>query len=181
MKTTEELQLSNRLSDNIDKISTLTLRYEEEAGSHQRFVERLTAKIASPTSLYIISIVVVAWIGLNTWAYATGRRALDAPPFYGLQGVCTLTALLISTMVLITQRRQGELARRREQLELQVNILTEQKATKLIALIEELRRDLPNVRDREDKTAADMAQSADPDAVVRALEQKLLPNLDFKK
>lgn len=177
----EDQSLPDHLNDNIAKISTLTHRYEDEAGKHQRFIERLTAAIAVPRSLYAIGGAVFGWVAANTWFFEHGRHVIDPPPFFGLQGVCTLTAILLSTMVLISQRHQGDLARRREQFELQVNILTEQKATKLIALLEELRHDLPNVRDRVDKTAADMAQSADPDAVVRALEEKLLPDSESKK
>jgi uncharacterized membrane protein len=177
MSTPPETPLPNRLHDNIEKISSLTHRYDDEAGRHQRFVERVTSAIARPGSLYAMLSVVAGWTIFNIFS----PQAFDPPPFYALQGLCSLTALLISTMVLITQRRQGHMARRREQLELQVNMLTEQKATKLIALLEELRRDLPNVRNREDKTADEMAQSPEPDAVVQALEQKVLADLEREK
>jgi len=174
-------KIPGRLTENIDKISSLVHRFDEEAGKHQRFVDRLTISIARPRSLYAISGIVLTWVGVNTWLYESGAHAIDPPPFFGLQGFCTLMAILSSTMVLITQRHQGELASRREQLELQVNILTEQKVTKLIALLEELRVDLPNVRNRKDETAEDMAQSADPSEVVRAIEEKLLPLADPSK
>ena len=174
-------KLADQLNENIDKIGSLTQRYQEEAGKHQRFIDRLTSAIARPRSLYGILVAVIVWVVFNTWVYETGRKAIDPPPFFTLQGACTVTAILLSTMVLITQRHQGELARRREQLDLQVNLLTEQKVTKLIALLEELRVDLPNVRNRKDKAAEDMAQSADPTEVVRAIEEKLMPVVDPPK
>ena len=179
--TVKKNPMPDRVSDNIDKISTLTQRYEEAAGEHQRRIDRVTAWIARPRSLYAIISSVFAWVAVNTWIYESGQRSIDPPPFFGLQGLCTLTAIVLSTMVLITQRHQSELERRREQLELQVNILTEQKATKVIALLEELRHDLPNVRNRVDQTAADMAKQADPEEVVRAIEEKLLPPVETRK
>jgi len=51
-----------------------------------------------------------------------------------------------------------------------VNLLSEQKIAKLIALVEELRCDLPNIKNRCDPEAEVMKQPADPQMVVEALE-----------
>jgi uncharacterized membrane protein len=57
-------------------------------------------------------------------------------------------------------------------LELQVNILTEQKTTTLIRLLEELRRDLPMVRDRHDPDAATLQVPTDAKQILTALEEE---------
>ena len=57
-------------------------------------------------------------------------------------------------------------------LELQVNLLTEQKTTKIIRLLEELRHDLPMVKDRHDPEAAALQKPMDADGVLAALEQR---------
>jgi uncharacterized membrane protein len=63
-----------------------------------------------------------------------------------------------------------------------MNLLSEQKIAKLIDLIEELRRDLPNVRERHDPEAEVLKQAADPHLVVSALEERLEEELaDFQK
>jgi uncharacterized membrane protein len=79
----------------------------------------------------------------------------------------------MSTMILITQNRQTTHAEQRAQLDLQVNLLAEQKVAKLVALLEELRRDMPSVRDRVDQVAEGMKEPVDPHAVLSALEQTL--------
>ena len=57
----------------------------------------------------------------------------------------------MTTIVLITQQRQNRATELRRQLDLQVNLLVEQKVTKLIGLVgRKLRRDLPHVQDRHD-------------------------------
>src|SRR5581483_10605460 len=89
----------------------------------------------------------------------------DPPPFGRAQGVVGLAALLMTTMVLTTQNRQMRHAEQRSHLDLQVNLLAEQKVAKLIALVEELRRDLPNVHNRKDSLAEAMTRSVDPGAV----------------
>jgi uncharacterized membrane protein len=54
---------------------------------------------------------------------------------------------------------------------LELTILTEQKVAKIIELVEELRRDSPQVRDRVDSEARDMATKADPHAVLGAIDE----------
>jgi uncharacterized membrane protein len=73
-------------------------------------------------------------------------------------------------VVLIAQNREAKLEKQRAHLDLQVNLLTEQKVTKLIHLLEELRRDLPMVRDRHDPEAAVLQQRTDTAQVLSAIE-----------
>ncbi len=91
----------------------------------------------------------------------------------GFKSLVTLGALLLTIVILITQNRQARLAERRAQLDLQVNLLAEQKITKLISLVEELRRDLPSVQNRHDPEAEAMQTATDPHAVLEALEEKM--------
>ena len=53
---------------------------------------------------------------------------------------------------------------------LELAILSEQKTAKIIALLEEERRDNPNLRNRVDEQAAAMAIAADPQAVLDAIK-----------
>jgi uncharacterized membrane protein len=73
--------------------------------------------------------------------------------------------------VLVAQNRQAKLEKQHTHLELQVSLLTEQKVTKIINLIEELRRDMPMVRDRHDAHAEALQESADTAKVVAALQE----------
>jgi len=52
-----------------------------------------------------------------------------------------------------------------------VTLLTEQKVTKLIDLLEELRHDLPNVKNRADPEAAALQRSMNPELVLAALDE----------
>jgi uncharacterized membrane protein len=100
-----------------------------------------------------------------------GWMPFDPPPFSILQGLLTLVALITTTIVLIAQNRQTKLEQQHAHLDLQVNLLTEQKVTKLIHLMEELRRDLPMVRDRHDPQAAAMQRPADTAEVLSAIKE----------
>jgi uncharacterized membrane protein len=154
---------------NVETIASLWARGEGNVTLHQRGIERLTAVIGRPGTVYLIVGPVFIWVAWNT--LAPGPWQPDPPPFFFLQGVIGLLALLMMTFVLTTQNRQGKQAEQRAHLDLQINLLSEQKAAKIIALLEELRRDLPNVRDRVDETAEVMKEAADPMAVLSAMEQ----------
>ncbi len=54
---------------------------------------------------------------------------------------------------------------------LQLNLITEQKIAKLISLVEELRTDLPNVKNRDDEEADLMKQATDPQAILEVIHK----------
>jgi uncharacterized membrane protein len=77
-------------------------------------------------------------------------------------------------MILLTQGHDDEMATRREQIVLELAILSEQKSSKIIALLEELRRNDPNQSDQHDEVAEALAEPADAQVVldaIRAAEQ----------
>jgi uncharacterized membrane protein len=80
-------------------------------------------------------------------------------------------ALYITVFILSTQRRENELSELRAQLNLELVIINEQKTAKLIQLIEELRRDMPQVLNREDPEAVAMARPANPEVVLEAIKE----------
>jgi uncharacterized membrane protein len=101
-----------------------------------------------------------------------GMAEFDPAPFFWLQGIVGLGALLTATVVLTRQNRLAKLAEQRAHPDLKVTLLTEQKAAKLINMLEELRRDLPNVRNRHDPEAVALQQSMNPDLVLAALDER---------
>lgn len=159
------------ISQNIETIEDYYKREDQRIGRAQRVLERLTAWIGRPIFLALLALLVTGWICANVFNASLGIRQFDPPPFPWLQGIIGLAALITTIVIVIGQNRLAKLERRREHLELQVNILTEQKTTKIIRLLEELRHDLPNVRDRHDADAAALQQPTDTKQILSALEQ----------
>jgi uncharacterized membrane protein len=160
------------ISENIEAISDYYKRHEQSIGFAQRLLERLGDAIGRPLFLGIILLFVGLWMLVNVIATRIGIAAFDPPPFVTLEAIIALAALLITTIVLIGQNRLAKLEQRRGQMELQVNILTEQKTTTIIRLLEELRRDLPMVRDRHDADAANLQVPTDATQILTALEKE---------
>jgi uncharacterized membrane protein len=149
----------------IQTVAELFAKAEKRVGRHQIAIERMTDAVGRPTTAYALACFIAAWIALNGFAPWLGIRAVDPPPFAWLQVVACIAALLMTVTILTTQNRIAKLAQRRAQLDLQVNLIAEEKIAKLIALIEELRRDLPSVKNRRDSLADAMTEAVDLDAV----------------
>ena len=169
----EKSELNNLVGQNIETIIEHQLRSEQGPDQHQRTIETITKNVGRPRFLYLILLVVALWVGVHGLLALFGVASFDPAPFYWLQGLIGLSALLVTTMVLITQNRQAKQAEHRRHLDLQMTLLVEQKVTKVIALIEELRRDLPSVQNRVDSQAEAMQEVVDPQTVLSALEGML--------
>ena len=162
--------LPDHVSQNIEAIQALHIRADENLSRYQRPIETVSSLLGRPAFFYGIVLLVTGWVLSNVFSPRLAVAPFDPAPFVWLQGLVGLGALLTAIIVLITQTRQGKLAEQRAQLDLQVSLLTEQKIAKLVALVEELRRDLPNVTNRHDAQAAAMEQSTDPHVILNALE-----------
>lgn len=166
-------KVPEHVSENIVKIAEVQQGAVRRVNMHQRAVEVATRVLGRPQSLYLGAAIVAGWVLFNTWLAHSGQRVLDPAPFFWLQGAPTLYGAFVATMVLASQNRQREDTDQRAHLELQVNLLAEQKVTKIIALLEELRRDLPIVANRTDPLADAMQERADPAALLSALEDTM--------
>jgi uncharacterized membrane protein len=164
--------LPEHVSQNIADIVDLQEREIRAVGRPQRWLERISVFASRPVYVLGLLVGVGAWIAVNLLHARHGGRPFDPPPFLWLQGLLTLIALLTATVVLIGQGRQSRLSEQRAHLDLQINLLTEQKVTKLIHLIEELRQDLPMVEDRVDPHVSALKEQADPAQVLAALKER---------
>jgi uncharacterized membrane protein len=164
--------LSEHIGQNIESIVALQKREWETVGRAQRWVESVGRWLGKPFYLMGLVAAIAVWVGINVIKQARG--SWDPPPFELLDGAMTLISLITTTIVLIAHNRQTKLEQHHAHLGLQVSLLTEQKVTKLINLIEELRRDMPMVKDRHDPHAEALQQSADTEEVAAALERNIL-------
>ena len=119
----------------------------------------------------MLLLVVVGWSAGNVLAMAAGHRPIDPPPFAWLALASSITALCVTVLILTAQRRDDELAQHREQLTLELAILSDRKLAKIIELLEESRRDNPLLDNRVDRAAEDMARPADPESIAEVVKQ----------
>lgn len=166
--------LPDPITKTIEAVTVLHSQEVLDIPTHQRILEAIATFFGRSTFLYILLIVLAFWI---LSSFFESLLPFDLPRFSWSDQGLDAAALLISTGVLVRQTRQENFAEQRSQLMLQLNLLSEQKIAKIIALLEELRTDLPNVIDRDDFEAKEMQEAADPIAVVEALQENLAQEL----
>jgi uncharacterized membrane protein len=164
----DDRELPGHVDETIQAIARLHAAHARSATRAERVFEIIMAQLGRAAMAGLLTILVAAWIGANLML---GRRAFDAPPFSLLQTLLTLFAVYMTVVILIVQRRAQKLGERREQLMLQLALLSDQKTAKLIALIEELRRDDPLIRDRPDRHAEELTRTVDPETVLEAIHE----------
>lgn len=155
----------------IQAIAKLHAEHHQNATPLQRGVDRTTDLLGRPWFIGVLTVFVICWISLNLLVTRFGYRPIDPPPFVWLEYGISLASFYMVFLILTTQRREDELAQRRDQLTLELVISNEQKTAKVIQLLEELRRDSPVIRNRVDPEADAMAQPADPSSVLDAIKE----------
>ncbi len=166
--------LPDAITKNIAAVTSLHTREVRDRPAYQRLLEAVTTFFGRSLFLYLLLLLLVLWIGSS---FFSARLPFELTPFRWAEQGLDAASLLISTAVLMRQTRQENFAEQRSQLMLQLNLLSEQKIAKLIALVEELRADLPDVVKRHDPEAEMMQEAADPLAVLEALKENLAAEL----
>ncbi len=161
------------MNEHIQTVAELHKRAEHSASLPQRAIENVTNFLGRPKFLFIILVVVAIWTVVNILLIKLGLPSFDPPPFIWLQGVLSLGAVLQATMILITQNRQDVMIERRTQLDLQVSLLLDQKMSKLITMVDQLRRIHPDLEDGTDPQVEALKKTVDPHQSIKTLDQLL--------
>jgi len=122
-------QLTQR---NVETILELEKAAKEERTPSDRVAEAVANFCGSMVFVWVHVVFFSAWILSNT---VPGVPHLDPFPFTFLTLVVSLEAIFLSTFILISQNHDARINDRRNHLDLQVNLLSEQENTQMIAML----------------------------------------------
>lgn len=178
MGSENDCDLPPHIEETVRSLAQLHIEHHRNVTPFQRRIGSLTAFLIQPWLVGLLTAGVVVWIGLNVLAPKFGYAPLDPPPFAWLEIAVSLGSLYLMILIVATQRHDDRLAELREQLTLELALLSEQKTAKMIQLLEELRRDMPSVEDRIDDQANAMSRPADPERVINAIRETHIVTMD---
>jgi uncharacterized membrane protein len=158
--------LPPHVEETVRVVEQMRAEHHTNATVVERSLEWVKTRASAPVFVFVAVALVGIWIGTNVFLR---NVAWDPPPFAYLELTLSALAFFVTILILATQRRADTLAGHREQLILQLAFVSEQKTAKIIGLLEELRRDSPQLRDRIDRVADQMTEAVDPHAVSDAL------------
>ncbi|HUQ32030.1 MAG TPA: DUF1003 domain-containing protein [Pyrinomonadaceae bacterium] len=141
-----------------------------------RIADVITDFTGSMVFVYVHIVWFAVWILLNIGLIHIPRISeFDPFPFSLLTMIVSLEAIFLSTFVLISQNRLACASEKRAELDLQVNLLAEQKATKVLELLDQITEQLGQVGSRfnfkPDPEVKALKVSPEPQEVLQVIEE----------
>jgi uncharacterized membrane protein len=151
---------------NIETVARMEQVAEARHSPLDRAIDTTTRFIGSLTFVCLQLVGFALWIGLNL--RLPQQRHFDPYPFSLLALVVGMEAIILASFILITQNRQQRLADRRAHLELQINMLAEQEATKVLTMLGAIQDHL-GIRGHDPEVAA-LEQATEPEKMMEQIE-----------
>jgi len=126
---------------NIRTVAALEDSTRAERSTADCVADAIAGFCGSMAFVYVHLIWFGCWIGVNLPFMPKAVR-FDPFPFQFLTLIVSLEAIFLSTFLLISQNRQGRLSDRRNHLDLQINLLSEQENSKMMTMLESIQKKL---------------------------------------
>lgn len=145
----------------------------------ERSADRITEIAGGNTFLFLNILWFVVWIVINV-KLISSIQPFDPFPFSFLTAAVSLEAIVLAILVLISQNRSARIADIREEIQLQVNVISEQEITKIIEMLE-LLLEKNNVSLKDDKELREMLKPTDREKIEDIITKELAPESGSKK
>jgi uncharacterized membrane protein len=144
---------------NVARVLALETAEHGKATLGDRVARAITGFSGSMTFVSINFLAMAAWVGFNVVVVPPSR--FDPFPFSLLTLILSVEAIFLGIFILISQNRDAKVTEKRANLDLQLNLLSEQENTKMLLMLERI----------GDAVGAQMSKDAD----VQALAQDVRP------
>jgi uncharacterized membrane protein len=122
-------QLTQR---NVEAVLELERAAKEECSTSDRIAKIIANFCGSMTFVWVHVVWFGFWILINS---IPGIAHIDPFPFTFLTLVVSLEAIFLSTFILISQNHDTKISERRNHLDLQINLLSEQENTEMLRML----------------------------------------------
>jgi uncharacterized membrane protein len=152
---------------NVELIHRLEESAKEERTRSDLVAEAIANFCGSMTFVWVHVVWFVGWILFNM---LPGIRHVDPFPFTFLTLVVSLEAIFLSTFILISQNHDTKISERRNHLDLQINLLSEQENTKMITMLKAIAAKVGADLPRDPHLKA-LSEETEPERLVRQIEE----------
>ena len=156
------------VAENVIRVESETLRPRSRS---EAITDTIGGFVGTISFVIAQLVAFAAWIIVNAGTVPQ-LAPFDRFPYPLLSAITSLEAVLLAAFVLMKQNRLGMVADRRDHLDLQVNLLTEQRATQIIQMLDRLSTRL-GVDQNHDETSRELARHVAVEHVVEELHSRL--------
>lgn len=153
---------------NIELICKLEESAKQERTRTDLVAEGIANFCGSMTFVWVHVVWFGGWIAINL---APRLSHVDPFPFTFLTLVVSLEAIFLSTFILISQNHDTKVSERRNHLDLQINLLSEQENTKMIAMLQAIAAKV-GAEVSEDPHLQALSEETEPEKLVRQIEAR---------
>ncbi|MGB7925727.1 MAG: DUF1003 domain-containing protein [Pyrinomonadaceae bacterium] len=184
--SSEALSQSELLRKNTAAVLEMQRQATEARTLQGKLADHITDFSGSMAFVYIHAVWFGLWILLNVgFIHIPHVTEFDRFPFGLLTLIVSLEAIFLSTFVLISQNRLACASERRAELDLQVNLLAEQKATKVLEMLDTIAQELDGMGSRfnfkPDPEVEALKVSPEPQEVLQVIEEANSENAEEVK
>jgi len=158
------------LDDGQEKIKSFRAKFNKRRSRTQWIIDKISAFSGTVTFLIINVAIFAFWILFNVGIL--NLKPFDPFPFVLLTTIVSLEAIVLSIFVLISQNHQSTLAELREEIDLQINLISEREITKILRLIAGL-YDHMKISVDKDSELSKMLKPTDPNKIEKVLEHEI--------
>lgn len=152
-------------------IQSIKARSDEKRTLSEKIADGMTQTFGSIPFLILNTIWFVSWILINTNSIP-GITPFDPFPFGFLTMIVSLEAIVLAIFVLISQNRAARIDDLREEVDLKIDIVTEQELTKLLQLFVLLMEKNGFILS-DDKELREMIHQTNMKKIERVLEKEI--------
>jgi uncharacterized membrane protein len=153
---------------NVALISKLEEAARQERTRSDLIAEGIANFCGSMTFVWVHVVWFGGWIVINL---LPRFPHIDPFPFTFLTLVVSLEAIFLSTFILISQNHDTKISERRNHLDLQINLLSEQENTKMIAMLQAIAAKV-GAEVSEDSYLQALSKETEPEKLVRQIEAR---------
>jgi uncharacterized membrane protein len=139
---TSPVSLSSLTKRNVEIIAELEKAADAERSVTDRLADAISRFVGSMRFVYIHIVWFGIWIAASSLPFIPVAWRIDPFPYTFLTFVVSLEAIFLSTFILISQNHEEHIARRRNHLDLQINLLSEQENSQMLKMLDAIHRQL---------------------------------------
>jgi len=166
-------QTPKAAEENIRSVAELQKQALEEGGRAQKVADRVAGFAGSMTFVVLHLIWFATWAIINS-GWIPAIQPFDPFPFMLLSLMVSCEAVLISTFVLIKQNHMSRAADTRDHLNLQIDLLAEREATKILQMQRLICRHLGIREAFHDEEAAELSSDTSVDKLAGQIKGTIL-------
>ncbi len=158
--------------ENIETIARLEQQFLEERSLIDRIADAVGTFVGTMAFVGLHVLLFVSWILING-GFMPGIQPFDPFPFMFLSMSVPMEGVLLTTFVLMKQNRMSKRADQRNQLNLQVDMLSEREITKILQMVSRIAHKVGLEEICDEQEVREMAEHTAVELLAKELKDRI--------